>query len=89
MGASSQTVAEHGIAGSDEEERAAEREEDKVEHEKLPQLSPVCLVMLPVEHPPRQFLSCRPRWLTRGTGPERQRAFHNPAGRRNAHRAQG
>jgi len=37
MGASSQTVAEHGIAGSDEEER----EEDKVEHEKLPQLSPV------------------------------------------------
>ena len=41
MGASSQTVAEHGIAGSDEEERASEREEDKVEHEKLPQLSPV------------------------------------------------
>jgi hypothetical protein len=33
---SSQTVAEHGIAGPEEEERAGEREEDDVEHEKLP-----------------------------------------------------
>jgi hypothetical protein len=36
MRLSSQTVAEHGIAGPDQEEHASEREKDDVEHGGLP-----------------------------------------------------
>jgi len=36
MAASSEPIAEHGVAGPDEEERQGERQEDDVEHESLP-----------------------------------------------------